>query len=201
MPDNKQRMAGEYSIIQAFHIGDREVVLGENPSDTTGQRYMCAFCQVNEVFAEYSEVLASDDYPQIVKIFGERVAVQAEKTRAEQEGPEKGSNEPLKGADCTLLSSEDDLNGKVIVIKADVLRREYRTAQHQLKLCIGGFGASPHSRGSAVFCQDLCSGQTSRFERRDVLGTMAPEILPTWAKQKLDEMQISRSKPGREQER
>lgn len=87
------------------------------------------------------------------------------------------------------------------MIKADVLRREYRTAQHQLKLCVGGFGASPHSRGSAVFCQDLCSGQTSRFERRDILGTVKPEMLPAWAKQKLDEMQTSRSKPGREQER
>lgn len=110
--EHKKRMAGEYSIIQSFHIGDREVVLGENPSDTTGRRYLCAFCQMNELFAEYSEVLASDDYPQIVKIFGERVAAQAEKTRAAQEEPETGSNRPLKGADCTLLSSEDDLNGK-----------------------------------------------------------------------------------------
>lgn len=190
MPDSKQRMAGEYAIIQAFHIGDREVVLGENPSDATGRRYMCAFCQMNELFAEYSEVLISSKYPQIVKIFGERVAAQAEKTRVELEEEAKISSKPLREADCTLLSSEDNLNGEVIVIKADVLRQEYQMATRQLKLCVGGFGADPHSRGSTVLCQDLYSGRLSRFDRWDILGTMAPEALPTWARRNLKELQI-----------
>ena len=29
----EKRMAGDYEVIQAVHIGDREVVLGENPQD------------------------------------------------------------------------------------------------------------------------------------------------------------------------
>lgn len=57
----EKRMAGDYEIIQAVHIGDREVVLGENPQDETGMKYMCAFCRQNALFAEYSEVMASDD--------------------------------------------------------------------------------------------------------------------------------------------
>ena len=28
--EDKKRMAGSYEIIQAFHIGDREIVLGED---------------------------------------------------------------------------------------------------------------------------------------------------------------------------
>ena len=39
----EKRMAGDYEVIQAVHIGDREVVLGENPQDETGMKYMCAF--------------------------------------------------------------------------------------------------------------------------------------------------------------
>lgn len=39
----EKRMAGDYEIIQAVQIGDREVVLGENPQDETGMKYMCAF--------------------------------------------------------------------------------------------------------------------------------------------------------------
>ena len=37
MNDNmeEKRMAGDYEIIQAVQIGDREVVLGENPQDET----------------------------------------------------------------------------------------------------------------------------------------------------------------------
>ena len=30
-----KRMAGPYEITHAIHIGDREIVLGENPADTT----------------------------------------------------------------------------------------------------------------------------------------------------------------------
>ena len=193
MSDRKHRMVGDYSIIQAIHVGDREVVLGENPEDTSGQRYMCAFCQPNELFAGYSEVQASDNYPQIVKIFGERVAAQAEKTSLELEKPTGIPKEPIGGADCTIISGDDDLNGKVIVIKAEVLRREYHRPTHQLKLCVGGFGASPHSRGTAVFCKDLYSGQTSRFERTDILGTMEEEALPVWAKSKLNDIQREQS--------
>ena len=58
----EKRMAGDYEVIQAVQIGDREVVLGEKPQDETGMKYMCAFCRKNALFAEYSEVMASDDF-------------------------------------------------------------------------------------------------------------------------------------------
>ena len=47
----EKRMAGDYEVIQAVHIGDREVVLGEKPQDETGMKYMCAFCRQNALFA------------------------------------------------------------------------------------------------------------------------------------------------------
>lgn len=182
MSDEK-RMAGDYEIIQAVQIGDREIVIGENSENRDGQKYMCAYCTANELFARYDEVLASDDYPEIVKIYGERVAEQAEKTRVELITPKIQGipNAALTAKDCTPVSYDDNLNGKVVVIKPEVLRREYRMATHQIKLCVGGFGASPHSRGSACYCVDLYSGKESRFERRDILGTLEPEKLPKWA--------------------
>lgn len=182
MSDEK-RMAGDYEIIQSVHIGDREIVIGENPENQDGQKYMCAYCTANELFARYDEVLVSDDYPEIVKIYGERVAEQAEKTRVELITPKIQGipNAALTAKDCTPVSYDDDLNGKVVVIKPEVLRREYRMATRQIKLCVGGFGASPHSRGSACYCVDLYSGKESRFERRDILGTLEPEKLPKWA--------------------
>ena len=59
MNDNmeEKRMAGDYEIIQAVQIGDREVVLGENPQDETGMKYMCAFCRQNALFATMSLTL------------------------------------------------------------------------------------------------------------------------------------------------
>lgn len=181
--NDEKRMAGNYTIIQALHIGDREIVIGENSENQDGQKYMCAYCTANELFARYDEVLASDDYPEIVPIYGERVAEQAEKTCVELITPKIQGipNAALTAKDCTPVSYDDNLNGKVVVIKPEVLRREYRMATRQIKLCVGGFGASPYSRGSACYCVDLYSGKESRFERRDILGTLEPEKLPKWA--------------------
>ena len=178
-----KRMAGPYEITHAIHIGDREIVLGENPADTDGTPYMCAYCEANDIIASYYDSVGGEDYAEIVGIFGERIKEQAERTQ------EKLRQECLDGEqsilvtekDCTEITSEDDLNNRVVVIRADVLRPEYRSARYQLRLCTGGFGASPHSRGSACYCKDLVTGKDSRFERRDILGVMEPDELPRWA--------------------
>ena len=177
-----KRMAGPYEITHAIHIGDKEIVLGENTADTEGVPYMCAYCEANDIIASYYDSVGGEDYAEIVGIFGERIKEQAERTQ------EKLRQECLDGKqsilvtekDCTEITSEDDLNNRVVVIRADVLRPEYRSARYQLRLCAGGFGASPHSRGSACYCKDLVTGKDSRFERRDILGVMEPDELPQW---------------------
>ena len=189
MADNvEKRMAGDFEIIHSMRIGDREIVLGENPAGTDDERYMCAFSTENGLFASYTEVMVSNDYPELIRLFGERVADQAEKTRIALNGPKIQGipNEPITAEGCEIFSHQHDLKGKVVVIKPEILRREYRRATCQLQLCTGGFGASPNSRGSACFCTELYSGKTSRFERSDILGTIEPEKLPEWAKHYLE---------------
>ena len=106
----EKRMAGDYEVIRALYIGDREIVLGENVQEDTGMRYMCAFCRQNALFAEYSEVMASDDFPEIVELFGQRIAEQAQKTRIELSKPRiQGIDDrPITAEGCTLISHEDD---------------------------------------------------------------------------------------------
>lgn len=195
-------MAGDYEIIHALRIGDQEIVVGENQANTDGQKYMCAFCQQNDFFARYDDVLASNDYPEIIGIFGQRVAEQAEKTRTALLTPKIQGipNEPLSASDCTPISSADDLNDQVVVIRQEVLRREYRRATNQIALCTGGFGASPNSRGSACYCVNLYTGKTSRFERRDILGVLKDDQMPKWAKHGLLSYQ-QKEKTSRAQER
>lgn len=191
MDQEEKRMAGSYEIIQTMHIGVREVVLGEDLSASVGERFMCGFCEKNDLFALYDEVMVSDDYAEIVKLFGERVASQAEKTMKEL------SALGLSEADLRTITKEayqpvyyeDDLHNKVVVIRPDALRREYQQAPYQLRLCTGGFGASPKSRGSACFCQSLITGQTSRFERLDIAGIIPEANLPQWAKDGLHRIQ------------
>lgn len=185
MPEEKQ-MAGDYEIIVAFHIGDKEVVIGENLNAEPDEMYMCAFCTSNELFAQYNDVMVSDDYHEITKLFGQRIVDQSEKVRQEMFKPQfQGiDNRPITA--CDPITWESDLEDKIVVIKPDILRREYRVATHQLKLCTGGFGAHPKSRGSACFCVDLYTGKSSRFERQDILGTLEKDQLPQWAQYGLD---------------
>lgn len=199
MEYSENRMAGDYRIIQSMYVGDKEVVLGENRESLPGERYICSFCQQGGPFLVHRDIITSDDYLEIVKIFGERIVEQAEKTRVEVSVEPGISNDPFTEADCTLISPMEDFVGKVIVIKADVLRREYQTATHQLKLCTGGFGAHSNNRGSAVFCKDLYSGEESRFERWDVLGIMSLEKLPDWAKEGLSNIQKEAKEAAKKQ--
>lgn len=179
----EKRMACDYEIIHAFHIGDKEIVIGENVNTIGDERYMCAFCDRNEIFGLYSDLWVSDDFCEIVKKYAERLSEQAEKTRVALFTPifQGIDITPVLKAECTPVSSKDDLNGKIVVIKQDVLRQEYRRSTNQIKLCTGGFGAYPNSRGSACYCVDLYSRTTSRFERQDIMGTLQPEQLPQWA--------------------
>ena len=158
--------------------------------------YMCAFCTENGLFASYTEIMVSEDYTELVRLFGERVAEQAEKTRVDLNGPKIQGipNAPITAEGCEVIGYQDDLKGKVVVIKPEVLRREYRRATCQLQLCTGGFGANPNSRGSACYCTELYSGKESRFERRDILGTIKPENLPKWAKHYLESVRQAEKK-------
>jgi len=201
--EEEKRMAGDYEIIHSVYIGDREIVVGEDLSNTEGNKFMCAYCRPDLIYAVYNEVMGSDDYAEIIQIFGERVAEQAAKTREmfndlRLEGQDVS---PLTIKDCTPISGDDDLHDKVIVIKPEKLRREYQRANYQLKLCTGGFGASSNSRGNACFCVDLFSGKSSRFERYEIMGTLKEEQLPKWAKDGLEAYRKKEQKKALEHER
>ncbi len=194
--NEEKRMAGSYEITHAMMIGDKEIVLGEDSDNRDGAMYICGFCEKNSLFAQYSELMCSDDYAEMVELFGQRILEQAQKTRAYFEKPtQQGIDDsPITAANCTVVDDNADLNGKVIVLRPDALRPEFRRATCQLKLCTGGFGASPRSRGSAVYCTDLYTGNHSRFERRDVLGVLDQKKLPEWAKQGLDRCKHEKAK-------
>lgn len=193
--EKAKRTAGDYEIIQVFHLGDQEIVLGYDPNNKDGDTYMTAYCQSNELWRMYTDVKASPDYAEVMEIFATRLAQQAGAIRSQlqQETAVVLDNRPYTAArcktipGCKLMDYRDDLNEKIVIVRPDVLRREYQVASHQLMLCVGGFGASPNSRGSACYCVNLLSGKSSRFERSDILATLDRANLPEWAKKGLEQ--------------
>lgn len=94
----------------------------------------------------------------------------------------------LSSADCIKDSSNDDFTGKLIIIKANELIPEYRTAEFQLVQCSHGNGARPNAIGTSVFGNELYSGDSVCYGRHQVVGVADPALLPQWATQKLKEL-------------
>ena len=105
---------GDYSVKYSMYIGHKDIALGENANADKDERYMCCFVENNAIFERYSEALVSDDFAEIAKVFGQRVADAAEEIIRENEsaGKELGTNEEITAEDCVPISSEDSGSGK-----------------------------------------------------------------------------------------
>ena len=148
------------------------------------ERYVCCYAERVMFYEQYLEAQVSDDFAEIVKLYGERVTQAADEIMKETEKvtSEIGMNDEITAKDCKPISHDDAIEDKVIVIRGNVLRPEFRHASHQLMLCTGGFGAQKNARGRTCYCISLYSGKQTSFYRGDVLGVMDKRALPEWAK-------------------
>ena len=180
-----------YEEISSLYVNRRLIFIGENRGDE--ELYLVGEYKWDNPFGAMQSVYAgfTGDYIEALDKFSELVENNIRLVIKEREA-RKGlyGVEPLllTAADCIPNGLNKKLTGKVIVIKHDVLMREYQRSDFQLKICTGGFGASPDASGSAVFCTDLFTGENSRYERHDILGVADMEKLPKWAKLKLSEL-------------
>ena len=180
----EKRMVGDYTVLHSIHIGQKEVVLGENTKAVKGERYLCCYSEQALVFEKLTDGLVSDGYAEIMKVFAERVAEAAGEMVEEIDREEKevGTNNEILKDGCEPFTYEDNLTNKVVVVRGNVLRPEFRRATRQLMLCVGGFGAQPNSRGRTCYCISLYDQHETSFYRQDILGTVDPDNLPDWAK-------------------
>lgn len=194
------RKMSPLEMLNEITIGDQAIVIGKIHGGEFDGSYMTSYRHHENAWFKYTNVKISRDYLTIMDAYSQYISAQTDKTNIQISAPffEGVDLEPIYAEGCKLLSEDDDLIGKVVVIKADVLRPEYQHSTYQLRLCVGGFGARPHSRGSACFCKSLLTGKEGRFERDEILGTIERDKLPLWAKQKLDAFQQQEKKKNRD---
>lgn len=175
-----KRVVEGYEIQHSIALGGEEVLFGIN--SISDMPYMVCNCSSGTFANEtYTNAVAGDDYLELLQEFTSRVQERIAVVKAEREKvtvPTKIITE----AECDSISNVS-LEGKVIVLRSDRILPEYRGADRQLCLAVGGFGCSPSARGSAVFTVNLYTGKESRWERYDILGTIKPECMPDWAKE------------------
>ncbi len=90
---------------------------------------------------------------------------------------------------CCVGMYDENVEGKVLVMKPETLKESCWTQENQLWLATGGFGCDPKGRGRAIFATCLSDGEQTRWNREDFVGVLDGQYLPEWAKQKLTELQ------------
>ena len=187
--EKEKRKIGDYEILTSIRIGEYEIALLQNEKAPRDEVYMCAFVENNGLYERCTECMVSDSYTDVATLYGERVSEKAEEIQKqiELEGKIVGDDTVLTKNDCVPLDDNSFLSGKVIVLKPEVLRPEYRRQSHQLLLCTGGFGSYPNARGRTCFCVNLLDGQDTSWWREDVLGVLPEDKVPAWAKGMLEQ--------------
>lgn len=69
-----------------------------------------------------------------------------------------------------VLPLVGDLEGKVLVLRGSILKKDYRKPEYQLWRATGGFGCSPTAIGRAVFATCLFDGENARWDRQEFIG-------------------------------
>jgi hypothetical protein len=185
---NKRNIDG-YLELNSFNISGRVVILAEKAG--ADEPYLvCEGRWDNPLSATvYYNAIVTDDYLEAVGEFMRRETglldfLNHERTRSGL------PFQTLSAADCVPDGLDENIEGKVIIIKPEVLAREFRSAEHMLKICHGGNGSRPEARGNAVFCENLYDGKQSCFERYDILGVADLAKIPEWAKAKLARTEV-----------
>lgn len=78
-----------------------------------------------------------------------------------------------------------DYTGKVVAIRPECLKDQYKTAADQLFYAESGNGCRPEALGRKVFGQFLKDGERECFDRSEIQGVVKLELLPAWAQEKL----------------
>jgi len=163
-----------------------ETIVGENLE--AEKHYSLWHRSVNEPFGAEKHLIPvyDNDYANIMREFVRYLSVSLDNLNLDR--VYRGSpmvDFMITKEHCVPGGMNEDLAGKVIAIKPVALAPEYRSLSRQLMRCDGGFGSKPDSRGRAVFCTDIYSGENVRYDRIDILGVVKDELIPEWARKNL----------------
>lgn len=169
-----------YKPIHWFDFGDNMLLVAENKN--ADERFLCGSLECNEIFQTLNNCVVSNDYIAIMQEYSKRTVNEVELWREQHPnvmsvyGKEKYSP----------IQTKDNLNGKIVVLNADNLRRECQSEEHQLFYVTGGNGALPNSLGTKVYGYNLFSKESTYVRRTSIVGIADKDKLPEWATKNLD---------------
>ena len=191
-PSPEQNALDGFAEKDSVQIASLKIVIAENPNaESPYLVYNCAYDNPFGVEEQYHHS-AFPGYLSAMREFVTRQYILLDALEAERR--ESGLPfQTLTDADCLPNSQEDDWTGKVIIVKPELFASEYRSAEYQYALCIGGFGSKPDAGNKKVYVKDLHSGNECQYRRYDIAGLADPAKMPVWAIAKMKAHEIAQS--------
>lgn len=196
MREDKEKL-GEYTVDSSVWVGTNRLVFGIDEDE------MCSFIAAkgeNSDIGMYYTTWKFTDYISAITFFADMIKKVATELEERRDNIGLDDASCLDTDDVKKITASDDLNGKVVALKEKSLAFGFRDISNQLYYVVGGFGASPNSRGNACFVWDLYGLKMTRIDRTNILGIVPDEKLPDFAKQTLNDIQSGKLKEKRDRE-
>ena len=189
-----------YTELNKISINKSEIILSENPN--AEHRYMVVENRYTPYYNDSGEnniyTGHTSDYLEAINEFTKRVQYNINCVQSDRNLLKSMNGVDyveLKNNDCLPGSDNEDFTGKLIIVKAEELKPEYRSSENQLVNCTHGNGARPNAKGTSVFCKELLSGDSVCYGRHQIAGIADPDKLPEWAKLKLSPPEKQQAQP------
>ena len=185
-----KRVIDGYEVLNSIQINQSEIILAENAD--VEHRYMVVENRFTEYYINSGDnniyTGHTNDFLEALDVFTQQVRYNIDCVKSTREVHQNLYGvEPimLTAADCLPNSHKQDFTGKLIIVKAEELKPEYRTAESQYVVCSHGNGARPNAIGTSVFGTELLSGSTVCYGRHQIAGIADLEKLPEWAAKRI----------------
>lgn len=185
MNEEKEIINESYEVVSSMWIGGKRMILAvSNDRDEQFPYLKCIYSE-NELFGTYESVIASDSYPEAIKLYADDIKAAAVQLELDQREMGDAALPCYKADEVSSVYFTDNIIGKVVAIEEKYLSAGYKDRGHQLFYVVSGSGAYPNSRGQACFCYNLYDGKKDRIERYEVMGYMREDDLPEFAQKTL----------------
>lgn len=186
MSEVKEIINEHYEVVSSMNIGGKRMILAVSNDKEEQYPYLKCIYTENELFGTYESVIASDSYPEAIKLYADDIKAEAVQLELNQRAMGDAALPCYKPDEVRPVYFTDNIIGKVVAVEEKYLSDGYKDRGHQLYYVVGGSGAYPNSRGQACFSYDLYNGKKERVERYEVMGYMREDELPEFAKKTLE---------------
>ena len=186
MSEEKEIINEHYEVVSSMNIGGKRMILAVSNDKEEQYPYLKCIYTENELFGTYESVIASDSYPEAIKLYADDIKAEAVQLELNQRAMGDAALPCYKPDEVRPVYFTDNIIGKVVAVEEKYLSNGYKDRGHQLYYVVGGSGAYPNSRGQACFSYDLYNGKKERIERYEVMGYMREDELPEFSKKTLE---------------